>query len=1005
MRTLILTSLLFFSQFAFAQPMVRNFITINTNPQPIVGLVVSTNALGQLVITGASGSGVVLSTNYYGSTGSNQVTVLTNTVGQLYLSNYFNTNATGGGGSGIAGVSNYTSSTGSTDLYTNGSGQVYLLVTNSFSSISNQFSVQQAPFNATGNGLLLNTAYTTNGSFNYTVTGASFTSANIGMWVHISGGSNNITGSNIFSVVSAVPNATTLTLTNSACFTGGPYSLMIGTDDTAAIQSWINFCCTNGYTGIMPSNVFCIAGNIVDPGSFTNHHNSQLILPNMPNSSTALPGYQPVFTIQGQSGAAFGSYSASTVLNVLGSTLWEMRWLSNGQSMLSGANFVTPIDSVTGTTASNQYFYNGVKLVINNMAFRCPANNQMVCLDLRQVSSASGNGDIVSVGNPAYGGQDPTNANSCGIAFPQYANNGANDWNNLTVDGFHTDLVLGEHLQVYDVALFNAEYAMAFWDVMGHASTIYSGDVFSCRVVLANTNNTTAVLDIITMSHENNAAYWGDVGYLFYSNGFPDVGVIQGKMAYYSDAGLLNNLGMGHNHPDISGAIQAFPTEQIHNTMYNLTVDGFFYLSNSTAVSGSLPYISQTANTLNINFGSADDMTFFDKNQLPLASLFGQSQSGGAWWLFQDTSYGGYDFFTPTYQTNTGSIYSGSNMTTRLTNTAFVFVGGGSGITNIGTNNINTNGAAVGSQLTYSAYGQVGWFVDSSTTIGSTVTYTNFVLNQAYTNISGSVEIVSATAALVTAGVTGDAGIALMVSNIGWGAYSNVAMFTNGTASAITADTFASVVGGVVSNSSSFYYTNLSTGSGNSGSIVPSSGTITVIGNASASGYAALGANQTFTGNNTFGSSIAIAPSVVPAPGITILTSNYFSPSNIVLTFGVTNLTASTSPSMQLSNAWPWILGPGSNGQASVWWTSSAVSMGGTVNYSTQGSGEAIFTNLASATVGCLASNGPVYFGNNYPTASNTYPVNTTGWAIDRTPEASTSTMETVIGTVTYTYR
>ena len=46
----------------------------------------------------------------------------------------------------------------------------------------------------------------------------------------------------------------------------------------------------------------------------------------------------------------------------------------------------------------------------------------------------------------------------------------------------------------------------------------------------------------------------------------------------------------------------------------------------------------------------------------------------------------------------------------------------GGSLTNIGTNNINTNGAAVGSQLTYNAYGQVGWFLAGPSTNGFSIT-------------------------------------------------------------------------------------------------------------------------------------------------------------------------------------------------------------------------------------------------------------------------------------------
>lgn len=65
--------------------------------------VISSNALN-----GVNGRGLtnlpILLTNYYGTTGTNSITILTNTLGQLWISNYVNTS--GGGGSSTNGITN-----------------------------------------------------------------------------------------------------------------------------------------------------------------------------------------------------------------------------------------------------------------------------------------------------------------------------------------------------------------------------------------------------------------------------------------------------------------------------------------------------------------------------------------------------------------------------------------------------------------------------------------------------------------------------------------------------------------------------------------------------------------------------------------------------------------------------------------------------------------------------------------------------------------------------------
>ena len=173
--------------------------------------------------------------------------------------------------------------------------------------------------------------------------------------------------------------------------------------------------------------------------------------------------------------------------------------------------------------------------------------------------------------------------------------------------------------------------------------------------------------------------------------------------------------------------------------------------------------------------------------------------------------------------------------------------------TNLPLTALQSGGGTTGQQLALNSLGQWIPFTETNAIINSTVTYTNFNFNQTYTNNSGSVQIVQATIVLTNAAVAGDAGAAIMVSNIGWNGYSNVASLTNGTSALSIASIQADGLATVVSNASSFYFTNLSSGAGNGAGIVPSTGTITVIGNAAASGYASLGGQNNFTGSNNFG--------------------------------------------------------------------------------------------------------------------------------------------------------
>lgn len=182
-----------------------------------------------------------------------------------------------------------------------------------------------------------------------------------------------------------------------------------------------------------------------------------------------------------------------------------------------------------------------------------------------------------------------------------------------------------------------------------------------------------------------------------------------------------------------------------------------------------------------------------------------------------------------------------------------VWIGGnGAGLTNLGLNNINTNGAATGSQLTFVGYGNVAWNVDSSTTIGTTTAYTNYVVNQIYTNLTGAGEGIHATAYYTPGTIAGGvAGIQLLYSNAGFGGWSNADITASGTLALSLAMPTTNGLNATIITNGVFVFTNVTT-SGSAG-LIAGAGTITIFGNAAAGGYAALAAaSQNFTGSNTF---------------------------------------------------------------------------------------------------------------------------------------------------------
>lgn len=138
-------------------------------------------------------------------------------------------------------------------------------------------------------------------------------------------------------------------------------------------------------------------------------------------------------------------------------------------------------------------------------------------------------------------------------------------------------------------------------------------------------------------------------------------------------------------------------------------------------------------------------------------------------------------------------------------------------------------------------------------TIPNTFTPTNFVLNTVYTNTSGSIQLVSASVALTTAAVTGDASMDFMVDQAGAATFKSESPVAISTTAAVTlAQKYTNFMACIISNNATYYFSNSSSGSGNVASIVPGTGKVTTLSDGAAAGVATLAGNNTFTGNNSF---------------------------------------------------------------------------------------------------------------------------------------------------------
>lgn len=159
------------------------------------------------------------------------------------------------------------------------------------------------------------------------------------------------------------------------------------------------------------------------------------------------------------------------------------------------------------------------------------------------------------------------------------------------------------------------------------------------------------------------------------------------------------------------------------------------------------------------------------------------------------------------------------------------FVGGGSWLTNLSTN-LNIVGTNVNGSSGFNSFVQltnvingIQFLVNSNyvNTNQSAVTaygiYTNFGLAQNYTNNTGNSIVVQAGVTNTSAAVAGQTYIALVVSNANAMNWTTNSMAGTTTVLTSIGMTYNDSLSGVISNGGVFYFTNISSGTGNSASL------------------------------------------------------------------------------------------------------------------------------------------------------------------------------------------
>jgi hypothetical protein len=163
-----------------------------------------------------------------------------------------------------------------------------------------------------------------------------------------------------------------------------------------------------------------------------------------------------------------------------------------------------------------------------------------------------------------------------------------------------------------------------------------------------------------------------------------------------------------------------------------------------------------------------------------------------------------------------------------------------------------------------------------------TLIRTNFVLNQLYTNNSGTLQLLNASVFLSPAAVTGDATMDLYVDLAGGTTYALAARVGISTAIGGLAQPITNSMFCALSNGATYFFTNSSAGAGVSAGLVAGTGTITTMG-------------QALSYTNVPGENIVYTTSTITGPTNSITMNNGHSFMVMTTNSAITNVLGSTA--------------------------------------------------------------------------------------------------------------
>lgn len=326
-------------------------------------------------------------------------------------------------------------------------------------------------FGAVGNGKINNFGAMVSNSAALIVTQGTFTAGDVGKVISVYAAGVKPTGwtttnqaYNLTTTIAAFTDANHVTLAATAQTTVNNAPLIWGDDDTAAVQRAINYVTTNnnfsGGTLFFPVGNYIINGPIINAsplaGGFEGK-NAQLFLPDgVPSvdynwaETVRFEGPLPQAQRQLIQGGlyAWTNYSAC---------IWSTLPNLNGGNVFSC--YATNVASAAYVSTGHRglsFYPNKVRVEFKNMIWRAAGNPNGVCLNLQGAPTMDLQDVLIDTGWAEYSVlAQPTSTNGYGLLLATPSSGGASQLKHVTVCGFWTGVLWGEHLDVSGLEIFS----------------------------------------------------------------------------------------------------------------------------------------------------------------------------------------------------------------------------------------------------------------------------------------------------------------------------------------------------------------------------------------------------------------------------------------------------------------------------------------------------------------------------------------------------------------------